>query len=202
MYDEKRMCAVLSDYDLSTFRENQRLPKTDRTGTIPFMAIDLLNDKYWRGEIARVYRHELEAFIWILPFVFLRYNDQKHDPRTLVENWMTSDYEDCARRKFIFLKPSTLPEIERLCKPDYIEQWRLAQHLLSWLIRVDLMLSTRSEHDDFETAATHWPRFVAELKQVAAIPGLESKIGYVANLVDELELVIILGLAQPFTCTF
>ncbi|KAF8195360.1 hypothetical protein BJ912DRAFT_956696 [Pholiota molesta] len=154
------------------------------------MAINLLNDKYWRGEIARVYRHELEAFIWILPFNTCR-------------KWMTSDYEDCARRKFIFLKPSTLPETERLCKPDYIEQWRLAQHLLLWLIRVDLMLSTRSEHDDFETAATHWPRFVAELKQVAAaIPGLKSKIGYVANLVDELELDSILGLAQPFTCTF
>jgi hypothetical protein len=206
MYDEKRMCAVLSDYDLSIFRENQRSPKTDRTGTLPFMAMGLLNDAYWRGDIAPIYRHELEALIWILPFVFLRYQDHKSQPRTLVEYWMTSSYKNCARHKARFSNPELVAGNEQLCQPDYIDHWLLPEYLLLWLNRLGTLLHARHRKNTVDgngdTVATHWPRFVAELKEISAFPETNSKIGYVADLIDELELDSILDLAQPLTYTF
>ena len=53
MYNKELGCGVLGDYDLSICRRKQRVP---RTGTVPFMAIDLLTDEYWNGEIVRLYR--------------------------------------------------------------------------------------------------------------------------------------------------
>ncbi|KAF8953676.1 hypothetical protein BDZ97DRAFT_1644510, partial [Flammula alnicola] len=59
MYNEDLKCGVLSGCDLSVSRRQSCRPGTDRTGTILFMVIDLLTDKYWRGEIERPYRHKL-----------------------------------------------------------------------------------------------------------------------------------------------
>ena len=75
MYDPESKCGVLTDFDLS-LRE-PRVSGTDRTGTVPFMAIDLLTDEYWEGTIKRYYHHELESFIWVIVFVFLLYQDGK-----------------------------------------------------------------------------------------------------------------------------
>lgn len=49
----------------------------ERTETVPFMALDLLCDEYWRGEVERLYRHDLEGLIWILPWVFLQFSEKK-----------------------------------------------------------------------------------------------------------------------------
>ena len=75
MYDPDSKCGVLTDFDLS-LRE-PRVLGTDRTGTVPFMAIDLLTDEYWEGTLERYYHHELESFIWVIVFVFLLYQDGK-----------------------------------------------------------------------------------------------------------------------------
>ena len=58
---------VVNDFDLATW-VNHSTTNNDRTGTIPFMAIDLLNGGLDRG-IRREYRHDLESFSWILAFV-------------------------------------------------------------------------------------------------------------------------------------
>ena len=53
MYNEDLQCGVLSDFDLSVSQRQRHVPGTDRTGTIPFMAIALLADEYideyWHG---------------------------------------------------------------------------------------------------------------------------------------------------------
>ena len=95
MCNENMKSGILIDYDFSSSRRQPRMPGTDRTGTIPFMAVELLTDEYWNGSIERLYRHELEAFIWILPFVFLRYQNGKSQRGTLVDQWMTSNYITC-----------------------------------------------------------------------------------------------------------
>jgi hypothetical protein len=38
----------------------------EHTGTIPFMAIDLLTKDAWSGHIERQYRHDCESFAWVL----------------------------------------------------------------------------------------------------------------------------------------
>ena len=62
MYDQGLKCGVLIDYDLSISRQQ---PGTD-AGTIPFMAMELLTDEYWNGEIVRLYRHGFDATLRLL----------------------------------------------------------------------------------------------------------------------------------------
>ena len=58
---------VVNDFDLATW-VGHSTTNNDQTGTIPFMAIDLLNGGLEEG-IPRLYRHDLESFSWILAFV-------------------------------------------------------------------------------------------------------------------------------------
>ena len=52
---------VLNDWGLATVLSSSATPNTDRTGTIPFMALQLL-----KGErVAQMFRHDVESFIWL-----------------------------------------------------------------------------------------------------------------------------------------
>ena len=87
-----------------------RVPGSNRIGTIPFMALDLLLEKYGE-EVTRCYYHELEAFIWMLPFVFLAYDNGKLDPKNLfIKSWITSDYITCGEKKLAFVAPERLAD--------------------------------------------------------------------------------------------
>lgn len=77
MYHPIRQCGVITDFDLAAIQWLPMVPGTDRTGTIPYMALDLLCQEYWDGGVKRYYHHELEAFIWILVFVFFCFKDHK-----------------------------------------------------------------------------------------------------------------------------
>ncbi|PPQ69533.1 hypothetical protein CVT26_001791 [Gymnopilus dilepis] len=104
MYDEDTKCGVLTDFDLCLLQWEPRTVGLDRTGTVPFMAIGLLNDEYWtKGKLVRRYHHELESFIWILPYVFLQYEGGIRKPNALVGPWSTSDYNVCRKEKQDFL---------------------------------------------------------------------------------------------------
>ena len=101
MYHATRKCGVLTDFDCASLT---RLPGTDRTGTIPFMDLELLRDQYWKGNITRRYHHDLEAFICMLLFVFLAYDDEKFDPHaSSVKDWMTSGHNTCRESKSDFI---------------------------------------------------------------------------------------------------
>ncbi|KAJ3784987.1 hypothetical protein GGU10DRAFT_270293, partial [Lentinula aff. detonsa] len=60
-----RVYGVLNDFDLSSFvRDMVKGPSSDfRTGTRPFMSVDLLNPK-WNG--GHLYRHDLESLFFIM----------------------------------------------------------------------------------------------------------------------------------------
>jgi len=64
---------IVNDFDLATWVD---YPTTnnDRTGTIPFMAIDLL-DGGLDKRIPRLYRHDLESFIWVLAYITVAYKE-------------------------------------------------------------------------------------------------------------------------------
>ncbi|KAI0027651.1 hypothetical protein K488DRAFT_27037, partial [Vararia minispora EC-137] len=67
-----RLIGVLNDWDLAKDGHpdmGDRLTtfEMERTGTVPFMALDLL--KRQAGvQVIHVYRHDLEAGIWVLPW--------------------------------------------------------------------------------------------------------------------------------------
>jgi hypothetical protein len=66
MWDERRQVGVLNDFDLARFADQKGASGHDNTGTLPFMALDLLSEEGMRGEIPRRYRHEAESFAWSL----------------------------------------------------------------------------------------------------------------------------------------
>ncbi|KAG1762327.1 hypothetical protein EV702DRAFT_332282 [Suillus placidus] len=72
--DGKRI-GVFNDYDLSSLVDEPGPRGNERTGTVPFMALDLLTAKARRDEVKRLYRHDLESFIWVFAWISLRYEN-------------------------------------------------------------------------------------------------------------------------------
>jgi len=66
MWDDTRKVGILNDFDLARFADQVGASGQDNTGTLPFMALDLLSKKGLRGETPRRYRHEAESFAWCL----------------------------------------------------------------------------------------------------------------------------------------
>jgi len=93
------------------------------------MAIDLLTEKYWDGHIKRQYHHELEAFIWVLSFVFFRYHNGTAVPNTIVEEWMTSNYGTCHEKKSSFLRKLREHRHGESVQPDFKDVWPIALQL-------------------------------------------------------------------------
>ncbi|KAG0694107.1 hypothetical protein DFH29DRAFT_1006643 [Suillus ampliporus] len=59
---------VLNDYDLSS-TQNHSPSGRERTGTVPFMALDLLTKQAIAGEVEHLYQHDAESLIWVLGWV-------------------------------------------------------------------------------------------------------------------------------------
>ena len=59
--------------DLSTIIKpgdrNSNRQGLERTGTLPFMDMELLREKGFDGKFPRRYEHELESFAWVLVWV-------------------------------------------------------------------------------------------------------------------------------------
>ncbi|KDQ61753.1 hypothetical protein JAAARDRAFT_190479 [Jaapia argillacea MUCL 33604] len=121
---------ILNDYDLTVLRkkdEDRAITGTERTGTIPFMALDLLTKDFFDGKIRRIYRHDNESFIWVLPWIFLR---GKSSQALALNKWATSDFAGCRELKFSFL----LVYHEYHGYPEANKQpYKAASRLLRWL---------------------------------------------------------------------
>jgi hypothetical protein len=104
--EDDTLVGVLNDYDLSSLATVQGPDGNERTGTVPFMAIDLLTEKGQRGEVKHLYRHDLESFMWVLVWVSFRYKDGRLLPRKsrCFDQWATVPAEDCGKEKVFFLR--------------------------------------------------------------------------------------------------
>lgn len=71
MWDGQREMGVLNDFDLARFADQTGPSGHDNTGTLPFMALDLLSYTGTHGGIPRRYRHDAEAFAWTLIYLCL-----------------------------------------------------------------------------------------------------------------------------------
>ncbi|KAI0781944.1 hypothetical protein C8Q75DRAFT_812085 [Abortiporus biennis] len=98
---------VLNDFDLATIDRDGTASRPTgnlRTGTQPFMAMDLLKKAGRKGGIPHLYRHDLESFIWILVW----YSEPMIDGTPLDTNsWATSTAEYCWKDKNAFWTEST-----------------------------------------------------------------------------------------------
>ncbi|KAG1717241.1 hypothetical protein EDB19DRAFT_1923676 [Suillus lakei] len=103
--DGKRM-GVLNDYDLSSLADVQGPLGNERTGTVPFMALELLSAKAQRGEVKHLYRHDLESFMWVFIWLCLRYRDGVLLPADLspLDEWARLNAVACGEKKDFFLR--------------------------------------------------------------------------------------------------
>lgn len=88
---------VPNDWDLATTIDATKHSLLERTGTIPFMALDLLASPGISGSIEHMYRHDLEAFFWIL--IWLSYPDK-------FQSWQTANAGVCRDQKEKFFRKS------------------------------------------------------------------------------------------------
>jgi serine/threonine protein kinase len=115
--EDGTLVGVLNDYDLSSLATVQGPEGNERTGTVPFMAIDLLTEQGQRGEVKHLYRHDLESFMWVLVWVSFRYKDGRLLSRKSrrLDLWATVPAEDCGKEKVFFLSQLLdykLPDID------------------------------------------------------------------------------------------
>ncbi|KAG1730088.1 hypothetical protein EDB19DRAFT_2012287 [Suillus lakei] len=101
----KRM-GVLNDYDLSSLADVQGPLGNERTGTVPFMALELLSAKAQRGEVKHLYRHDLESFMWVFIWLCLSYRDGALLPADLrpLDEWARLNAVACGEKKDFFLR--------------------------------------------------------------------------------------------------
>ncbi|KAI0781947.1 hypothetical protein C8Q75DRAFT_544618 [Abortiporus biennis] len=95
---------VLNDFDLATIDRDGTASRPTgnlRTGTQPFMAMDLLKEAGRKGDIPHLYRHDLESFIWLLVWYSAPKTETYGTPLDM-NSWETSTAEYCWKDKNAF----------------------------------------------------------------------------------------------------
>jgi Fungal protein kinase len=127
MYDKANNDAgVLNDFDLAHVRGNRRPSGTERTGTMPFLALDLLTEDAWAGNVERLYRHECESFAWVLLWICARYDNGAEIEDPPLNKFITSGFRQCFLSKYSCGK--TIIEIKPTA--SYQIFWRAAVKLV------------------------------------------------------------------------
>jgi len=82
MYNPETSHGIINDFDLASVMEpGTNIPQKighRRTGTLVFMAMEMLKDENIGGCVARRYHHELESFVWVLLWAGLSERDYRH----------------------------------------------------------------------------------------------------------------------------
>ncbi|KAG2153590.1 uncharacterized protein EDB93DRAFT_1135630 [Suillus bovinus] len=127
---------VLNDYDLSSIKRDGPSGK-ERTGTVPFMALDLLDEDGLEGKVTHLYRHDAESLVWVLVWVCLRYQGGKliKNGRPLDE-WLKVGAIACGEKKSVFqrkLRHGTTEASHIQPSPSHQSNWKIAVACLSTL---------------------------------------------------------------------
>ena len=116
MYRKKagKIFGVLNDYDLSIFRSNTNPSSKNRTGTKPFMAIDLLGQN---PDVHR-YRHDLESMFYVMAYVTSRYHDGKEIAEPPLQAWLDIEENYLKPTKVMFIHDTLPPPTPSYAKFD------------------------------------------------------------------------------------
>jgi hypothetical protein len=92
---------VLNDFDLArlTTPGNVHPRGFDRTGTTPFLALDLLTEDAQDGKVERRYRHDLESFLWVLMWITTCYDNGVQSIPPDHRRWIAEDTNVCLDAK-------------------------------------------------------------------------------------------------------
>ncbi|KAH7923110.1 hypothetical protein BV22DRAFT_1093462 [Leucogyrophana mollusca] len=118
---------VLNDFDLSSTTEGRQ--GNERTGTIPFMAIELLRKSALHGHGTHEYYHDAESLIWVFAWVTLHYEDGTQLPRKdrPLESLLSLQAVACGKEKSWFMLDGRKEVTPR---PSQRRNWNLARRCL------------------------------------------------------------------------
>ncbi|KAF8838062.1 hypothetical protein BDN67DRAFT_1013382 [Paxillus ammoniavirescens] len=104
-----KVIGVLNDYDLAPLTSSDNPLGNERTGTMLFMAIDLLDADGQDGKVKHLYRHDMESLIWVFVWICHQFKDGKLRTRRPLDAWANADARRCVLKKSCFLL-ATPPE--------------------------------------------------------------------------------------------
>ncbi|KAJ7592599.1 hypothetical protein C8J56DRAFT_479559 [Mycena floridula] len=131
MYNPRTKKGILNDFDLAIVVDPDEtsptaLTKHSPTGTLPFMAMELLSESGepgCKGQIAHLYRHDLESFSWV--FLWICRDKKKVNEKSL--GWSVDEAQTAWGRKFC----DTMEDFR--AHPDYAHYERAAKGMIySW----------------------------------------------------------------------
>ena len=154
MYDPVTKRGVLNDFDLARWSAPDRQPNAkDNTGTLPFLALDLLNESSFKGLVRRLYRHDAESFTWCLIYACICMEKDKNgqigtqSPHPL-SPWFENP-DSCFRSKHNLVEGGLLKKFP--LHQNAMPLVSVLRHL--WMDRFrDQQHHTDSEHVSSETA--------------------------------------------------
>ena len=194
MWDAETEKPKLCDFDLSYLCEKHRGGAEgevgpngptgfSNAGTWIFMAGELLTGRAMAGEVKRVYRHEVEAFMAVLVWIICRYQDGKVRASPPLGEWIQTDYLHCKDKRYttfndinkgIFPRPSGVPE----------DVWELV---------TDSVSALWGHLAALEVAARPFRRVVRSLSRKKPSPSLSQPQRHIAEFNDLYPLRDILG---------
>ena len=115
MYDPDSHRGVLNDFDLARSRAAGGKPSSkDNTGTLPFLALDLLCKGAFDGLVQRLYRHDAESFTWCLIYICIcMKKDDNGQIRTITPHPLSSwsaNVDSCSNSKKELSNQGSLPK--------------------------------------------------------------------------------------------
>jgi hypothetical protein len=94
---------ILNDFDLVRSADQERQREQANMGALPFMALELLSEKGLDGMIPRRYRHEAEAFAWVLIYICVTTRECEGKIVSVAPNpfqcWLSKYWESCLSDK-------------------------------------------------------------------------------------------------------
>jgi serine/threonine protein kinase len=103
MYDKDTKDGVLIDFDLASMNKTGEPTGMDNTGTMPFMALDLLTKRGMEGQVKRLYRHDSESFAWVLLWICGRFEHGNEIENPPFQEWLNCGYNECRRASMDFV---------------------------------------------------------------------------------------------------
>ncbi|TCD71759.1 hypothetical protein EIP91_005525 [Steccherinum ochraceum] len=122
-----RIVGVLNDFDLVSrvvSVENQEPSSKHRTGTKPFMAMDLLSEK----PPLHIYRHDLESLLYVMLWHTHRFEDGRVVSKPAFDSWAKDSAEHVLDAKYALIFQAKLPEPlpQHAELHSLLEEYRLA----------------------------------------------------------------------------
>jgi hypothetical protein len=171
MYNKQNEnCAVLNDYDLAHLRGRPRPSGNERTGTMPFMALDLLTKQAWEGKVSRLYRHDCESFLWVLLWICSRYDNGREISNPPLDELLTTSFEECFKNKrsiAILVKRGT---------PSYGSFWTCAFLLVQWVLNLRTDLEVADIAGDGTSAEPTMDDVIDSIRKIIEGKGFSVKL--------------------------